>query len=143
MGSLRTIAYKTCPNRLWAKFYGPPLPDGQGRVWVDHSQHDMYGHHFDVVTDSGVNDIYYGHNQSMGIRTYYFSFFNQYAPEGPTDKPEAIQEYRGKFLALACSIAEKLGGGLCGKHQLRVCFGSGANWAAILADLATYGQGWA
>lgn len=70
----------------------------------------MYGHHFDVVTDSGVNDIYYGHNQSMGIRTYYFSFFNQYAPEGPTDKPEAIQEYREKFLALACSIAEKLGG---------------------------------
>lgn len=106
----QTIAYKTCPNRLWAKFYGPPLPDGQGRVWVDHSQHDMYGHHFDVVTDSGVNDIYYGHNQSMGIRTYYFSFFNQYAPEGPTDKPEAIQEYREKFLALACSIAEKLGG---------------------------------
>lgn len=106
----QTIAYSTQGPRLWAEFYGPQLPNGQGRVWIDFSRHNMYGHHFDVVHPNTVQNIYYGHSQSMGISTYPFSFYNKYAPEGPTTKPEEIQKYREKFLALACAIAKELGG---------------------------------
>lgn len=106
----QTIAYSTQGPRLWAEFYGPQLPNGQGRVWIDFSRHNMNGYHFDVVHPNTVQDIYYGHSQSMGISTYPFSFYNEYAPEGPTTKPEEIQKYREKFLALACAIAKELGG---------------------------------
>ena len=107
----QTVAYSTQGPRLWAEFYGPQLPDGQGRVWIDLASHNMNGYHFDVInSDFTVKSVYYGHSQSMGISTYPFSFYNKYAPEGPTSKPEEIQKYREKFLALACAIAKELGG---------------------------------
>lgn len=98
-------------SRQWAKFYGPQLPNNQGRVWVDHSDRDSSGHHFEVISPSGgLQEIYYGHDYSRGVRTYEFSFFDGEEPEAPNASQDAIRPYRDKFLALACAVAEKMGG---------------------------------
>ncbi len=98
-------------TRQWAKFYGPQLPDNKGRVWVDHSEFDSSSHHFNVITKFGsLQNVYYGHNESNGVRTMEFNFFNDEEPESPNATPEAIQPYRDKFIALACEIAQQMGG---------------------------------
>lgn len=99
--------------RQWAKFYGPQLPDKKGRVWVNHSKFDSSSHHFSVITKFGnLQNVYYGHDESNGVRTIEFSFFNDKEPEAPNATPEVIQPYRDKFLALACEIAQRMGGAL-------------------------------
>lgn len=107
------VAYRTRESRLWAKFYSSRVVGDKGRVWVDHSDWNSNGHHFDVVRDGsheGLENIYYGHDYSRGISTFPFSFWSEYAPDGPTTEPEVIQSYREKFLALACEIARRMGG---------------------------------
>lgn len=107
------VAYRTRELRLWAKFYGPRVAGDKGRVWVDHSDWNSNGHNFDVVRDGsgeGLESIYYGHSGSRGISTFSFSFWSEYAPDGPTTQSEIIQSYREKFLALACEIARQMGG---------------------------------
>lgn len=109
----QTVAFRSEGLRRWAKFYSERVNGNEGRVWVDHSDHDMYGHHFDVIRlDGTVEDVYYGHNHSWGVKTEPFSFWNQYDPDGPTADPEAIQPYRDKFIALACAIATRMGGAM-------------------------------
>lgn len=107
------MAYRTRESRLWTKFYSTRVDGDKGRVWMDHSDWNSNGHHFDVVCDSsheGLESIYYGHDYSRGISTFPFSFWNEYALDGPTTEPEIIQTYRNKFLALVCEIASRMGG---------------------------------
>lgn len=54
----------------------------------------------------------YGHHQGWGIYTHPFTHATKYAPDGPTAERGRIQPYRDKFLALACDIADMLGGAL-------------------------------
>jgi hypothetical protein len=106
----QTIAYKEVGSRKWAKFYGPQLPDGKGRVWIDQSEFDSYGHHFPFIdSDGNLQETYYGHDFSKGISTVEFSFFNKYAPDGPSTDPEAIQSYRDKFIKLLTRAAVIVG----------------------------------
>ena len=107
------VAYRTDGQRLWAKFCSTRVAGDQGRVWVDHTDFNSHAHHFDVVRidlPEGIEEVFYGHNFSRGICTFPFSFWNEYAPDGPTTEPEVIQSYREKFLALACKIAGLMGG---------------------------------
>jgi hypothetical protein len=98
-------------TRQWARFRGPQLPENQGRVWVDHSGVDSNIHHFKVVTPSGeLREVSYGHHYSRGIRTFASSFFSGEEPEAPNASPDVIQPYRDKFLALACAVAQRMGG---------------------------------
>lgn len=110
----QVVAYRTRESRLWAKFYSARVAGDKGRVWVDHSDWNSNGHHFNVVSHSsreGLEGIYYyGHDYSRGISTFPFSFWSEYAPDGPTTESEVIQSYREKFLALMCEIAKKMGG---------------------------------
>ncbi len=104
------VGYQDVGERQWAKFYGPMEPTG-GRVWVDYSGFHSNGMHFPYIDEQGqLQSLYYGHDRSNGIYTDQFSFYNQYAPEGPTADPEAIQKYRDKFIRLAAEIAFIMGG---------------------------------
>ncbi len=104
------IGYQDAGKRLWAKFYGPTEPTG-GKVWVDYSGFNSNGMHFPYIDEQGrLQSLYYGHDKSNGISTFQFSFFNQYAPEGPTTDPEAIQKYKDRFIRLAAEIAFLMGG---------------------------------
>lgn len=96
--------------RQWAAFYGPALPKQQGRVWIDHSEWNMWGRHFAVITEKGLETVSYGHDRSRGIYTDEFSHYHQCGPQAPSAEPAVIQPYRDKFLALACKIAERMGG---------------------------------
>lgn len=109
----QNVAYRTREPRLWANFFSPQVADNKGRVWVEHSDWNSNSHHFEVVRDDsneGVENSYHGHGQSCGISTFPFSFWNEYAPDGPTTESEVIQSYREKFLALACEVARLIGG---------------------------------
>lgn len=108
-GAGQIVAHRTGRQRLWAKFYSAPVADKKGRVWVDHSDFNSNSYHFDVVRSGSLENIYYGHDHSRGISTFQFSFWNEYAPDGPTTEPEIIQTYRNKFLSLACEIARMMG----------------------------------
>lgn len=112
-GAGQIVAYKTRAKRLWAKFYGPRVSQDRGRVWVDHSDFNPNGHSFDVVNENsadGLEGTYYGHSMSRGIFTTQFSFWSEYAPDGPTTEPAVIQTYRDKFITLLCEIAKRMGG---------------------------------
>jgi hypothetical protein len=112
------IAYKTRSGlRLWDRFYGPQLKEG--RVWVGHENRNSYSVHLRTIKDKSLTSTYCGHDESMNISTYPFSFCNKYAPEGPTDDQEAIQAYREKFLDLMCKIAKQMGG--C--HAVNIDYG--------------------
>lgn len=107
------VAYKTYGPRLWAKFYGPRIEGKLGRFWVDHSDFDSYGHHFDVIRDGrfgAIETVSMGHDHSMSIASAQFNFTNQYAPDGPTTDKEVVQSYRTPFLRLMCEIAKLMGG---------------------------------
>lgn len=105
------VAYRDEGSRLWAKFYSQRVPGDKGRVWVDHSDFNSNSHHFEVIRDNrGIEEVHYGHDYSRGISTFPFSFWSEYAPDGPATEPEVIQSYRDKFLALACEIAKLMGG---------------------------------
>lgn len=104
------IAFHTRGPRKWATFYGPRIDDNKGRVWIEHSSRHSHGVHFPIITRwNQLEEIYYGHEQSQGIHTEQFSFYNEYAPDGPTADPEAIQLYREKFLELTCDVAKHVG----------------------------------
>lgn len=104
------VAYQTCSrSRLWAKYYSKPCQSG-GRIWVDHAMEHSHGHHFDAISKDTLTSVYYGHNQSNSISTFPYSFWNKYAPDGPTTEEKEIQSYRNAFIKLACKIAERLGG---------------------------------
>jgi hypothetical protein len=106
----QTIAYHTRGMRKWAEFFGPRQPGNKGRVWIDHSEWNSNGHHFDVIDENGRHSVVsFGHDHSRGISTFQFSFYNEYAPDGPTADPEAVQLYRAKFLQLFCEIAKIMG----------------------------------
>lgn len=104
------VAYREETPRQWAKFYGPPLPEGSGRVWIDHSDFDSNGYHFPLVRADRLDSAYCGHDESMSIATFPFSFHSEYAPEAPTAAPSAIRPYRDKFLALLGRVASLMGG---------------------------------
>jgi hypothetical protein len=100
------VAYQDMGLREWARFYGPQLPNGKGRVWIDKSDFHLNGFHFPIIDESGnVSSVYCGHDKSNGIFTEGFNFYNKYAPEGPSADPEAIQSYRDKFIRLATKVA--------------------------------------
>lgn len=102
------IAYKTSPKlRLWDKFYGPQLEEG--RVWISHEDHNSYSVHLHNIKNKSLVDTYFGHDHSMSISTFPFTFCNEYALDSPTTQPEAIQPYREKFFDLLCKIADKMG----------------------------------
>lgn len=104
------VAYQDVGDRLWAKFCGPIEPTG-GRVWVDYSGHYSNGMHFPHIDKDGQpQSLYYGHARSNGIYTEQFSFYNQYAPEGPTADSKAVQKYRDRFIRLAAEVAFIMGG---------------------------------
>lgn len=104
------VGYQDAGERLWAKFYGPMEPIG-GRVWVDYSGFHSNGMPFPYIDEQGqLQSLYYGHDRSNGIYTEQFSFYNQYAPEGPTADHEAVQKYRDRFIKLAAEIAFIMGG---------------------------------
>lgn len=105
------VAYKTTRMRRWAQFHSSRVDWNQGRVWVDHKDHNSTGHDFHFLLPGGyLGETYYGHDRSMSISTFPFSFWNKYAPDGPTADPAVIQTYRTKFLELACAVAKLLGG---------------------------------
>jgi len=104
------VAYWDMDLRQWARFYGPQLPNGRGRVWVDKSEHSPNSHHFPFIDkDGNLQSAYYGHSYSAGIFTNEFSHYNKYAPEGPSADSEAIQTYRNKFIRLATETALRVG----------------------------------
>lgn len=104
------LGYKNAGMRLWARFYGSIEPTG-GRVWVDSSDSHSNSSHFSYIDEQGqLQSLYYGHEMSNGVYTHQFSYFNQYAPEGPTDNPEAIQKYKDRFINLAAEVAFIMGG---------------------------------
>jgi hypothetical protein len=106
------VAYRTRGDRLWAKFYGPRINAGTGRVWVDHTEFDSSLHRFEIVdkkSRGGLVSVDYGHEHSRGIYTYPYDFSNEYALDGPTTDKEAILDYRDRFLELFCKIAGIMG----------------------------------
>lgn len=103
------VAYKDAGLRLWTRFYGPLDATG-GRVWVDSSNFHSNSFHFRYLEDDRLERIYYGHDQSNGVFTFQFSEHNQYAPDGPTADPRAIQKYRDRFIQLATEVAFVMGG---------------------------------
>lgn len=106
----QTVGYQDVGDRLWAKFYGPIEPTG-GRVWVDYSDFHSMITHFPYIDKRGkLQSVPYGHEQSKGIHTAQFSFYNQYTPEGPTADPSAIQKYKDRFIDLAAEITFIMGG---------------------------------
>lgn len=107
------VAYRTHGKRIWATFYGPRVVGDKGRVWIDHSDWNSNGTHFDVIDGNsrdGLRGVNYGHDGSMGISTYPFSMWSKYALDSPATEPEVIQPFRDKFLALACVVARQMGG---------------------------------
>ncbi len=106
------LAYREEPEpRLWAKFYGPRLEGDKGRVWVDHSDHGSIRRDFDLVREHALESVSYGgHGRSRIIETYRFGRWSKHAPDAPTTDPGAVQPYRDRFLALACGIAQRMGG---------------------------------
>jgi hypothetical protein len=107
----QTVAYQTTGMRKWAEFYGPRQPDNKGRVWISHSDFNANAQQFDVLGEDGSRRVaVFGHDHSRGISTYQFSFYNEYTPDGPSADPEAVQQYRSKFLQLLCEIAQIMGG---------------------------------
>lgn len=93
----------------WGKFYGPIEPTA-GRVWIENSGFYSYAVPFSFIEKGRLRTLFYGHHRSNGIYNQTGSFFNEYAPEGPTAAPEAVREYRDKFIKLAAEIAFIMGG---------------------------------
>jgi hypothetical protein len=112
----QVIAYQTQGPRLWAPYCGPRVSSGAqepGRVWIEHACSSSTATDFRFITPDApeaLSTIWYGHDSGWTIYTYPHTFANRYAPDGPTATPACVQVYRDRFLALACSLAQALGG---------------------------------
>lgn len=100
------IAYREEFPRQFGKFYGPRLPDGKGRVWVDVTNSHSHEFDFPLVDEKGTPvKIQHGYHLSNSVFTVTHPRYNRYAPEMPTRDPEALASYKNRFIALAAEIA--------------------------------------
>ena len=127
------VAYQSCEATKWATHFGPRVVGRPGRVWIDHSSQSSSAVDFRMIApghQDGYSVVPYGQGDGWNISTFPYTFANRHAPDGPTAIPEHVQPYRDKFLALACSLAGRLGGARSNPRRLRVRPDTGAAGAA-------------
>lgn len=95
--------------KKYAEFWGPQEPTG-GRVWFTRENIDTLLP-FPLITAEGeYKEVLGGWMHTNSFGTYDYEHSNPYAPDAPTNNPQAVQRYRDKFLRLASEIAFKMGG---------------------------------
>lgn len=110
------IAYQSQGLRRWTTYWGPRVSNDAkepGRVWIEHSNFSSTALDFRLVMPIAPDplfSVWYGHDKGWNIYTCPFTFANRYALESPTAQLVHIQAYRDRFLALASSLAQVLGG---------------------------------
>lgn len=105
------VAYHHSGQRQWGDFFGPLTDlDKGGRVWIEHVDRIPNGIPFEYVDDhSRVKTEQMGHSRTRNIFTPEFSQKSRHSFEAPTTDPDAIQQYRERFIELAVKIAEGIG----------------------------------
>ena len=96
-------------TRKWAKFYSKRLENDLGRVWVDNSQHYMYGRELLFIKNRKLKFFSCGHSFTNSIHTESFTFCSEKEPDAPNASMEVIQPYRDKFVKLLVEVAKLVG----------------------------------
>ncbi|MBI4177192.1 MAG: hypothetical protein HY516_02395 [Candidatus Aenigmarchaeota archaeon] len=100
------LAYREEYPRQFGRFYGPQLPDGRGRVWVDVTASHSHEFEFPLIDEKGEpKPAQHGYHLSSSIFTVTYAHCNQYAPECPSTDAKAFAPYKSRFIALAAEIA--------------------------------------
>ena len=103
----KPVADEQFGTRLWAKYYSRKLKEG--RVWVDQSNHDSYGHGLCTIAGQRLVEHYCGHSETNTITTFDFTFCSEKQPDAPTTDPKVIQQYKKKFVELLLKVAKHMG----------------------------------